>query len=940
MKQLSLFLDLCGLTLRRLASQPGLTVMSLLGVILAVGLLSSSAFFSQAVDRVILSQELAELSRVTGRIPFSTRVYFLPSSRKPVSLQTAEEVGRSVVGTLTGEIGLPLDHLGLQVGSGGMMLLPLEGDTRYGNNSSFINTVNLVYVADVADQMALVAGDPMDEEGASQGNVLDVWMHNRLAEEMGVHVGERFQVAVNLSQPRLEIRIRGLWQAKDPTGRFWFTDPDSTLRAAFLVTRADYIRFVEPLLPARSGFVAWHIILDDSRINPKYAARYANGFERGMAIINQYLPGARLDVSPLDPLKEFVQRQNTLTLVLLGFNVPAFGFLLYFLVLVSMIVARWQRRETALLVSRGMSATSVLGLTLVEELLLFVVGLPLGIALGMGLARWMGMTESFLTFTDRPPLPVSLQGINYTLIGLALGISLLARLLPVALSTRQSIVVQMREQARPLTKPFWQRAYLDVVLIAPTLYAYDQLAQRGTLAISVEEGPEQLFRDPLLILVPALFVVTAALLVMRIFPWLMSLFDFLASRTPWLSLHLALRQLGRSSQNYINPLLLVIVALALGVYSRSLAASLDQWLEDRIYYQVGTDISFEPYSESAEEMGDASVWIPPKDEFRQLPGVTGATRVGNYPARIHIADREIRGRMLAIDRVDFSQVAWFRPDFAPEPLGALMNRLALAPDHILVSQEFLTQNQLNIGDKISIRVSLADEFSYTGQFTVAGIYHYFPTVQQGEVTVIGNLEHLFTETGAVFPHSIWLAVNQSASEEALVRGVRQQNVEPIKLQDARALIAAEQSKMERVGIFGTLTVGFLAATAMAVLALLVHNYASLRERLFQFGVLRAMGLNRNHIIAQVVLEYGLLTLYGALAGAFIGLGTAEIFAPFFRIPDSAGAPLPPLIPLIAQDESVRLAVAFAATMVAMELAVLARAFSMRLFETLRMGHQG
>ncbi len=70
-----------------------------------------------------------------------------------------------------------------------------------------------------------------------------------------------------------------------------------------------------------------------------------------MNVIDQYAPGARLDVSPIKPMENFVVRNSTLTILLLGFNLPAFGFLIYFLVLTSAIVARWQRRETAILVA-------------------------------------------------------------------------------------------------------------------------------------------------------------------------------------------------------------------------------------------------------------------------------------------------------------------------------------------------------------------------------------------------------------------------------------------------------------------------------------------------------------------------------------------------------------------------------------------------------------
>jgi len=597
----SLF-KLAGLTrfvLKRQRNHLGLTLLALLGVILAVGLVTNASFFSDAVERVILSQKLAEFSRATGRPPFSISVYTFPSSRKPMGLEAAEQVASHVAGTLSAEVGLPLRHVGIRVASGGMMLQPGEGSSLYGEERSFLGSVNLVYMAEIAEHIETVAGDPLDD-GAS-GEVLDVWMHARLAAEMGVRPGEAFNVGVTLVDVPIPIRVRGLWQARDPTEEFWFTNPDETLKNAFLVRRQDYITHVEPLLPSKTRLANWHLILDDSQVNPANARDYIFGFERGLAIINKYLPGAELNAPPLDPLKEFVQRETTLTTLLLSFNVPAFGFLLYFLILISAIIARWQRRDTATLVSRGMSISGILGLTLTEELLLFVLGYPLGVGFGMLLARLMGYTSSFLSFASRSPLPVTLRGISVPLTMVALAVALIARLWPAAQAARQSVVEFERERARPMQGPFWYRYYLDFLLLLPTIYAYQQLANRGTLALLVQDRPEDLYQDPLLILVPALFIVTASLMTLRLFPLIMRLIDRLANLIPWITPHLALRRLSRQSQGYINPMLLLIVSLALGVYSLSMAASLDQWLIDRMYYRVGADLAFEPSVGSTEE---------------------------------------------------------------------------------------------------------------------------------------------------------------------------------------------------------------------------------------------------------------------------------------------------------------------------------------------------
>ena len=344
---------LIGLVLKRQWHHPMLTLLALLGVILTVGLITSASFFAQAVDKVILLQELAEFTHVTKRPPFSTRVYTFPSARFPMSIEDGEELADHVAGTLSAEVGLPLTHLGLEVDSGNMLLQPAEGSSLYDAGKTHIDTLSLVYIAGVEEQLEITDGDPLDDNPS--GEALDVWMHAKRAEEMGVHVGETFKIGVTVVDTAVPIRLKGFWRARDPGDPFWFSNPDAKLNDSLLVRRQDYIRFIQPLLPSRTRLVHWHIILDDSKIVPAEAGHYLSGFERAMAIINKFVPEARLNAPPLDPLETFTERGLTLAILLLGFNIPAFGFLLYFLVLTSAIIARWQRRETAVLVSRGMS---------------------------------------------------------------------------------------------------------------------------------------------------------------------------------------------------------------------------------------------------------------------------------------------------------------------------------------------------------------------------------------------------------------------------------------------------------------------------------------------------------------------------------------------------------------------------------------------------------
>ncbi|MCJ7550197.1 MAG: ABC transporter permease [Anaerolineae bacterium] len=928
--------------IERLIHSPGLSFLALLGVVLSVGLVSNAAFFSQAVDQVILDQELAAFSDMTGRPPFSTSVYTFPSGASPISVPLAEELAQNVASTLASEVGLPLEHLGMQVHTGNMMMQPPEGSTQYGESEEFLGSVDVAYIEDVADQLSIVAGSPLDPDGVS-GESVDVWMHTRLAAKMGINVGEVIDVGVNVLAETTPVRIAGIWESADPDDDFWFENPDATLQNVLLVRRQDYIDRFQPLVPSKSWYVAWHIVLEDTYVYPELAQEYLLGFSKAEVVINKYLPKARINTPPLDPLASFVTRGDTLAVLLLSFNIPAFGFLIYFLVLSSAIIAQWQQRETAMLVGRGMRASSILTLTFFEEIILFLIGYPLGIGAGMLLARLMGNTASFLTFTMRDPLPVTLRGLNVPVTLLALLVTLMARMIPAARATRLSAVDVDRSLARPSKGPLWYRAYLDFLLLIPTYYAYSQLANRGSLSALIEDSPTDIYQDPLLILVPTLFILVAGLMTLRVFPLVMRALDFVANLIPWVTPHLALRQLGRRSHTYINPLLLVIVSLGLGVYTLSVAASMDQWLIDRTYYNVGGDLSFTVLPLSTDDStGGLTVvtgeWIPLPANFQDVPGIETASRVGDYPVSTKLMiSGDVRGRFIAIDRLSFPQVAYFRSDFADESLGGLMNQLATSQNAILVSEEIMEENELFIGDDINLNIGINYEFYVSDSFKVAGTFKYFPTVYEDQkVAFIGNLDHLNFYIGMTAPHDIWLSLEPGyTGEEVLAAIPSYLGVGTGKEGDAPFRIAEEQGKFERVGVFGTLSVGFLAAVVMAIMGLLIYTYASLRERLQRFTILRAVGLLRTQISAQVVMEYAFLTAYGSIAGALIGRYASELFVPLFQFTGEEGVPLPPLIPVIAEDQVRYLIIAFVSLIIGLEVLVITRALSKRSFSMLK-----
>jgi putative ABC transport system permease protein len=273
-----------------------------------------------------------------------------------------------------------------------------------------------------------------------------------------------------------------------------------------------------------------------------------------------------------------------------------------------------------------------------------------------------------------------------------------------------------------------------------------------------------------------------------------------------------------------------------------------------------------------------------------------------------------------------------------------MNRLAAHPDGVLVSEQFLRDYSLEVGDTIPIVVTLVDLFEeetlVRDEFYVAGTYRYFPTVyehHERKPAVIGNLDYLYGQVGGPELHDVWLKTKPNADANVLQQGVADLKVHVRQWRDTRATLTTEFAQPERVGALGTLAVGFLAAATLSGIGLLIYNYASLQERLFRFSILRAVGLTRRQVVIQVAIEYLLVMAYGVVGGTGIGVWAALWFVPYFQAAEEGALRPPPMIPTIAWGDIGLICAVFAGVLILAQITLLLAALRKGVFQSLRLG---
>ena len=100
-----------------------------------------------------------------------------------------------------------------------------------------------------------------------------------------------------------------------------------------------------------------------------------------------------------------------------------------------------------------------------------------------------------------------------------------------------------------------------------------------------------------------------------------------------------------------------------------------------------------------------------------------------------------------------------------------------------------------------------------------------------------------------------------------------------------------KGRMATLGHFHKLGYGLSALVIfVGALVALVTMMGSVRERISEFGIFRAVGFRRSHVIRMVLFEAGIVSAAAGVLGYFLGMGITIMMIPFFT--DSVGVTVP------------------------------------------------
>ena len=932
--------------LKRLWHNLGLSIISMVGIVSILTIAICVPIFSTAVSSQVLKLQLVEKVASSQRRVFSLHVVYSENNDPPrLTIEKVDEVTRYLQGSLPRLVGIPVEQVVTTMQSPLLNVINQTG-RKYEDFGAPLTRWRFIVQDLVPANLKIVDGRWPDANAPASGPI-EVAVPDKMADEMFLEVGDHFQV------DQFEVQIVGMFHVRGVLGTIWYNSPESDFSNTMWVSRAVYTTRVMPALNPPVGEIGWYVIGDEKALDFQRALQYSHGLVRMSAELRRMLPGINIDYSPMEALTAYQKRADTLTTLFSAVGSPMIVLALLFIALTARIAVQQYETETATMRGRGTSPGQILWMNLGESVLLVVLAFPFSLLTGWGAANVMGKTVSFLRFTDRPAFPFSFSGLNPWVIAITTLAIIVARFYPMLAMSRITILRVKAVQGRGSGRPFWERIFLDFILLIPGLYAFFIMrgwAKPAQFLVQMMES-DNTFRDPLLFIAPALFAMAASMLLLRIIPLLVRIAAAVSYRLPGVWAYLSLQQISRRSQDHATVMLLIMISLALSIFSTSAAKTLDQWLYDSEHYKVGADLAVQEYTSSSSSAGGLSSGgsssgslmegMLTNDEHLALPGIRTVTRIGRYDGVASYLVGEIPVTIMGIDRLDFPRAAFYREDFAKENLGTLMNALGLNLDGILIPTVAAEKVGLAIGDKITLSVSLGDT-GYKRDMVVVGFYDYFPTIYPtNRPTVIANLDSLFENPEDVEGYEVWLNLTDGAVVDDVLKEIRS----AIGSNQATVIVSGNslkeiklgQEKPERIGLFGVLNVGFLATSLMPGIGFLLYTFSSLRRRFIQLGILQALGLSVRQLVASLITEQLILMGLALLGGAASGLVTSLLFIPYLQVGVTPGTPIPPFNVLVGWAEAGWLSLGFGFILLITMLGTIIYLVRLKVFQAVKLG---
>ena len=637
--------------------------------------------------------------------------------------------------------------------------------------------------------------------------------------------------------------------------------------------------------------------------------------------------------------------------------------LFMFVILVSGRIVRDETEEIAVLRSRGISRGKIVSIYMLRSGIISLFATPVGILLGMGMSFMAGSTNDFLTFGKKDLSGYTLNSEVPLYIIAAIILLIVCMTLPVIKRSEDTIINVRAEKMKIRVVPFWQKYFLDVILMVVSCYfLYRFKKQQDSLGMDIINGKSV---DPTLFLLASIFILALGLLLIRIIYLLASVIYKIGEKSWKPAAYAGFMQVIRGGGISGVISVFIVLTIALGIYEANLARTINENNIERLSYDDAADVIFKEKWTLKVKMPKAETWIwnynePDYGKINKMVDdglMESATRVvRDDNARIYAKAKAIDGCMLyGIDTKEFGMTADLDRRLTEEHWYNYLNALASNSKGVIISENLARDYELEVGDTIHysrfhpLTVYKTKEIANeTGE--IVAIVPAWPGFTQYSYEAGGdgkmNLKEKYLivanrarvqQIFGLMPYEVWMKKAPGKGYADVKAYMEQNNIRYESLTDKDEDIRRMKDSAEIQITNGLFTISFLVSLIICGIGFLIYWITAIKGRQHIFGIYRAMGLSMNEIVAMLAEEHFYGSVLTGIAGVISGLLASYLFNDLIAIiylPEMHNVPLTVVLSLsdVLKPVLVFLVILMAALMVIIRILK-----NMNISESLKMG---
>ncbi|MFI8513996.1 FtsX-like permease family protein [Streptomyces sp. NPDC085460] len=617
---------------------------ALLAVVLTTTVLAALAGFSGSIGNAALQAVLRDRAATAATLLVSGEV---PADRRAAADRAIDETARRTFD------GLPVTVRRLE--KSGPYALPRSVQPPAAREGEPDLTL---FAALDRSRLALVRGA---WPKAAAGGTVEAALPQEAAKRLGTGPGAVLDLTDRLTEKRVRVRITGVYAPKDTADPYWLLD-EAGGRGVQTISFTTYGPLLADPSVLSSGAVSagetsWLATADFSRLDTGGIAplREAATREPQALVADSAAFGTTINATTGLPTV-LAQTERALAVSRSTLLIVAVQLVLlaaYALLLVARLLSTERSGETALLRARGGSRRRIAGLAAAEALLLALPAALVAPLLAGPLTRLFAERSALSSLGVRLDTSPSL---TVWLVSAGVALTCAAAVVAPALAARDGDAVSLRK-ARGGTLPWPVRAGADLALLLVAGIALWQLQRQP------EAAADGAAVDPVLVAAPALALLAGTVLTLRLLPPAAKLAERRAAGGRGLSAALAGWQFSRRPLRGAGPVLLLVLAVAMGMLAIGQSNSWERSQHDQADFRAGTPVRV--------------LGVGPGDPTRasRLGAVPGVREV----APVHRTSMDVAGHdttvlVAATDRLAGGLL--MREDLAGGPTGELLAGLA------------------------------------------------------------------------------------------------------------------------------------------------------------------------------------------------------------------------------------------------------------------------